>query len=325
MLFCFDESGTFSIPAEQETHAVAVVLGIAVSDLVRGSLYNAYDHFAAGLSASEKVAGEPKGRLLTEDSLSRFCELLAQFDGLSVCPVTLDLGHLAAWKHRDAQLDRMRDALFQHAAAMQYTTAGDQLRLLGRQVANLSLEQFLRVLSLSICFRETLQHSILFISDRGHELSWEAVRFEIDRVSTRGGGREERVFSFMVLSWLTTWSHERPFETIREIHTADHPFVRNFDRADGIDIGRLIRNKVHWVDSRDSRGIQIADIAAAIVYRAAMDLDDRRSSVSLYGALMRSSHYGHMRGPGLFSPSETMNDHVSMKYAVLSAAMRRGD
>jgi hypothetical protein len=127
----------------------------------------------------------------------------------------------------------------------------------------------------------------------------------------------------MVLSWLTGWSQRHPIPLVKGIHTKDHPFVKNYDTSDGIDIGKLVQGRIRWVDSRESWGIQMADIGATIVSQAAYALDDRSGDISLCGALMRSSPYGPTRGPRLFTPLGDVPDHVGGKYRLLSEIMER--
>jgi hypothetical protein len=58
--------------------------------------------------------------------------------------------------------------------------AREELRLIGRQFKNLSVPQALRLFALANCFREALHHSIILLANRGHEASWNAIRYEID-------------------------------------------------------------------------------------------------------------------------------------------------
>ena len=57
----------------------------------------------------------------------------------------------------------------------------------------------------------------------------------------------------MLPMWVTSWSHDEPFTTIEGIHTVDHPLVKNWDTAEGLDIGKMFRNKVHYVSSARAR------------------------------------------------------------------------
>ncbi len=298
------------------------MMGVAVSDLIYDELRNEFKNFVARLTPPECLQGEPKGSLLSYEHRVEFCNILARYDGVSLTPVTLDLSSLS----RQGEVvitERMYEMLCEWAGKMLYPGGRDGLLLIARQYRNLSVNQALRIYSLANCIREALEHAIIFFSNRGHEKSWDNVVFEVDRVQVRPNSREEKVFSLMVLGWLTGWSRTRPIILIKEIHTRDHPFVKNYDRPEGIDFGKLVRGRIRWVDSRDSWGVQIADIAATIVSQAAYALDDRGGLVSLYGALMRSSYYGPWRGPGLFTPLADVPSLVSGKYMLLSEVMKR--
>jgi hypothetical protein len=206
---------------------------------------------------------------------------------------------------------------------MLYPEAREQLVLLARQYANLSVAQSLRIYSLASCIREALEHSIIFLSSQKYEDSWNTLRFEIDRVQVKPNNREEKVFSLMVLGWLMGWSRTHPLITVKEIHTDNHPFVINYVTRNGADLGKMLYNNLHWVNSRESWGVQLADISATIVYQAASALNDEDGLVSLYRLLMRKSPYGSRRGPGLFSPLRGLSPTVFRKYSILSRAMEK--
>ena len=264
MLYYFDESGDFAVPANRRTHKVAVVMGVAVSDMICDDLRSRFCQFVKRLAASECVKGEPKGYLLTYKHKKEFCDLLFDYDGVSLTPVTLDLSSLANSKIRSMPA-RMSQVLNGWADKMLFPEAREQTVLLARQYANLSINQSLRIYSLANCIREGLHHSVLFLSTRGHQDSWKNLRFEIDRVQTRPNSREEKVFSHMVFGWLMGWNRTHPLMTITEIHTEDHPFVKNYCTPDSIDLGKMLYGNLHWVNSCESWGVQLADISATIV------------------------------------------------------------
>jgi hypothetical protein len=322
MYFYFDESGDFAIPGNPTTHKAAIVMGVAVSDLIHNELCQQFHRFVASLDASECLNGEPKGSRLSYAHRRAFCEMLTGYDGIFLTPVTLDLSSLSRSGEKQ-MTEGMYQALCASAEAMLYPEGRESMLLIARQYRNLSINQALRIYSLANCIREALEHAILFLGNRGHEKAWEDVRFEIDRVQVRPNSREEKVFSLMVLAWLAGWSRSKPFTLVREIHTPDHPFVRKYDLPDGIDVGKLVRDRVYWVDSSESWGVQMADIGATIVYQAAHATDDRDGLISLYGSLMRKSPYGPRRGPGLFTPLSEVSEITGAKYMLLSEAMRR--
>src|SRR6266478_7255159 len=94
MYFYFDESGDFAIPDSPTTHRAAVVMGVAVSDLIHNELCQQFHRFVAGLDASECLKGEPKGARLNYAHRMSFCEMLSGYDGIFLTPVTLDLSSL---------------------------------------------------------------------------------------------------------------------------------------------------------------------------------------------------------------------------------------
>lgn len=319
MRFFIDEAGSFRVPSSAETHRVAVAAGLAVADHAWEDLASRFRMFSAGLAPRERDKGEPKGRLLTAEHQAEFAELLAASEGVCLAPVTLDLSSLSG---AETAFQEVHLRVSRLAERMIYPSAQAQMGLLAKQVRNLSQEQVLRLYTWSYCIHQLLEHAILFLSHGRTAASWNAVAWEIDRVQIRRGSREEQVASVMLYAWLVAWSQARPFGLAEWIHTADHPFVKNFDTPDGINLGKLVRDAMHWGTSRDSPGLQMADIAASIVHRAADQLDDREGAVSRYGTLMRSSPYGHVRGPGLFSPIADTSGTFGAKYQCLSDAMR---
>ena len=321
MHFYFDESGDFSPATQPGEHLAGVVMGVAVSNAVRRELENDFAAFEASLNPSERESGEAKGRLLSQESRQRFCDLLARYDGISLTPVTLDLSELSS-TYRDHLSQEMHDVIVAHSEKMIHESARQELLLLARQVSNLSTSQLLRIYAWCYCIGEAIQHAVLFLSTGPHAESWRQVRFEIDRVQLHSGSREERVVAIMIYSWLVAWSVRKPLVTIREIHTPDHPFVEEYQTERGTNLNKLLQQNFNWVSSSESWGIRIADIGANIVYRAVQDLDDRNGNVSIFASLMRKSRYGYARGPGLFSPTE-VPDHIEAKYMVLSEVMRR--
>ncbi len=321
MRFFIDEAGDFAIPTSARDHKVAVGMGMAVSDTTWPELASCFLSFKADLADSEIERGEPKWYRLNPTHRAQFCELVGHTDGISLTPVTLDLSHLALVPPKEL-VEPIYARMDWNAARMVYKTARSQIELLAKQVRNLSVPQVMRIYSWANCLREALYHSILFLSVGPHRDSWNSVSIEIDPVQPKVGSREQRVFSFMVLAWLVAWSHDRPFATIEGVHTSEHPFVRNYVTEEGVSFGKLVRPNVSWPKSSESDGLQIADLAAAVVYSAASERHDNNGALSYYARLMKGSFYGPVRGPGLFSPVDNVPSEVPDKYRVLTDVMR---
>ena len=78
MLFYFDESGEFERP---HGHRAGIVVGVVLPESARDDVFGRFQQFLATLSASEHDRGEPKGARLSDDSRSRFAELVAGLRG----------------------------------------------------------------------------------------------------------------------------------------------------------------------------------------------------------------------------------------------------
>ena len=81
------------------------------------------------------------------------------------------------------------------------------------------------------------------------EPSWNALRFEIDLVEQTAGNREVRVFKTMLPMWVSSRSRDDPMTLIEGIHTTDHPLVTNWDTEKGLNVGKMLKNSVHYVSS----------------------------------------------------------------------------
>jgi hypothetical protein len=323
MKFYFDESGAFSVPANPSIHQAAVVVGIAVPDHIYDVLSEEFKKFVSSLDKTEMQNGETKGSLLSIEHRFEFTRMLSEFRGrISLTPVTLDLSSISGSDQHKMNMT-MHQRLTEVANGMIYPKARGEMKLLSNQFRNLSIDQSLRIYALANCFREALKHAILFLSHKENEKSWEHLRFEIDRVQVKVNNREEQVFSIMILAWSSGWSQRQPFETIKEIHTKEHLFIRKYVTKEGIDAGKLLRGNIYWVNSKDSWGIRMADIAASIVSRAVQDLDNTRQSITLFTKLMKdSSFYGPVRVSGIFTPLNSLNDEILKKYKPLYDALR---
>jgi hypothetical protein len=321
MQFFFDESGSFAVPNDAAQHRASSIVCLAVPDHVASELERRYHDFASTLEQDERVNGEPKGSRLCDRHRKAFGDLLRRFAGqISLTPVTIDLSVLSGTAYASIA-QGMADTLLEWVPIMKHDTPRENLKLLARQSKNLSQNQALRIFALAICFQEALQQAILYLSCGQFEQSWENLRFVVDRVHTKAESREEQVFSLMVLGWLAAWSETRPLMTIEEIHTPNHLIERKYGEDDGLELGRMLRDRIEWRDSASEWGLQIADMAAAIVGEAARN-PTVPSATRAFARVMRSSFYVHTRGPGLFTPNPFAGEKYLDKYQPLADAMR---
>lgn len=293
----FDESGNFQIPNAAGTHAVGIVSGVVIPESQQAEIFSQFDAFLSTLPANAFKNGEPKGRLLDEESLRRFADFL--FDlrrGILFCPTMLDITSLIGRPEAEASA-AVSKKLFDLESACKHETLKRQIRELAAQVGRMSNQQILRLMTWAICINRCISDSIVFHSSPEFNSSWESMRFELDPVE-QSPGNEEKSLRFLLPSWVTSWSVANPMATIEEIHTAEQPFVKAWCTDQGIDVGKMFKGNIHYTSSEESKGIQLADITATVVRKAVIGLATS-ANLQNYGFLMTKSVGNPLHACGL--------------------------
>lgn len=293
MKFYFDESGSFTIP-QTRVSSVGIVCGIALPEKAEADVFNRFDTFVSGLPPSVFDNGEPKGRLLDERCLTAFVDLCASLPDLLICPTILDLTSLCGESY-DSTVGKIASKMRSVSLQCLHETMRSETSDLASEIDRMSPTQVLRLVSWARCIARTLQDSLIYHSGGDCTPCWGSLHFEVDAVNN---SREEKVFDVLLPGWVAAWSAKTPFHLIEEIHTADHPFVQNWDREDGLDLGKILRPNLHYVTSNQSRGIQIADMAASVIRRAVLG----RNSI-VYPKELRN--YGKLMTRAIRSPEES--------------------
>jgi hypothetical protein len=234
MNFYFDESGDFRVPVDTQEHAVGIVVGVAIPEMHQPNLWQRFQALQNTLPSSAFKKGEPKGNLLDANGRRAFATFIAESDGILVCPILLDLTSMAG--RAESLRNAVSRKLTEWAALCVHETMRQQVLLLSRQVGNLSPEVTFRLAAWARCIMRCIDNSIVGHSGQEYHDCWNSLRFEIDAVCRSSGNREEQVFPNMLPSWVTAWSAKQPFTLIEEIHTESHPFVRNWDTIQGVDL-----------------------------------------------------------------------------------------
>lgn len=285
MHFFFDESGDFSLPRSDE-HRYGVIAALAVPDPVAPELEKRYRDFASTLEANERVNGEPKGARFCYEHRKKFGDMLGRFIYRIVfTPLTFDLSSLTG--DRAEPKNKMVQALLDWVPKMKHEAPRERIALMAKQMANLSTPQIHRLYSLAAAFREVLAASITFLASGENESSWEHLRFEVDRVQKQANGREEQLFSGLIGAWLYAWSEKLPVQMITEVHTDDLLIFKKYGDEGGLNLAPMLIDNIHWKNSADSWGIQVADIAATIVADAVREPTSYRA-VKPFIKLMRA-------------------------------------
>lgn len=324
MRFAIDESGSFPLVATGPTPPVSVAVTLIVPDDERDGLLAAYRSFRAGLAPNELRDGEPKGGRLAVASKQSYCELLDRFPRVQVCPCIIDLGQFpgdSAAKLRDELsydllriADRSVDAIYR-----------DSLRAISTSIAKLSPNQGLRLFTWARSFFHGLHHAVV-TPDAGDTLTeWENREFFIDPVQDKAGSDEESILAEMLPLWMGCWSSLKPFDLLDAVDFPRNSFRSRFSQGDRIDLEALLSGRLRFDrTSKVEELLQIADIAASIVYQAARNPAPGTGAVAMYERLMSACPYEPGFGIGLVTPHQTLaGDGQPNRFAPLVAAMER--
>jgi len=311
MKFYFDESGNFQLPPAGE-HRVGIVIGIAIPDSDEAEVFGQFNAFLSKLPESSFKSGEPKGRLLDYAGRKALADMLVDLPGILLCPIMLDLTSLVGQTQADVP-GLVSQKLMKLQSSCKYETFRNQIIELANDVRAISKQQAIRLAAWAKCISRTIQDSIILHSSAKHESSWNSLRFEIDSVEQTAGNREERVFRTMLPMWVSSWSHDEPFREIEGIHIPEHALVKNWNCDNGLDVGKMFKNNVHYVSSASSMGIQLADLTASLVRRSVMGIVNA-VDLQNYGFMMTKTIGMPLRACGMFCLAPAEIKDVERRY-----------
>lgn len=316
MKFFFDEAGDFN--SESKKSKLSLVACVAVPESVELAFQHGFANFIKMLGKNELKQGEPKGYLLTPESRRTFCVLLNSFERVQVYPQTMLYSTL-----NDKDVKNLRTGfsnfLLEYSKSFEHKSMQDDMALLARQVKNLHESQLLRILTLSRCLFESLHHAILFLTHGEDRNSFDKVDLILDPINKRTGNRESDSFLKLIKGWTYAWSKKEPFALIKELHTKDHPFVRKYDRPDGVvDLTSILEDGVHYPDSKTSWGLQVVDIVANSLKLALEDASCNGPNLEFYGRIMQNSSFGDKISPGFITISESGGEYSREDWRILA-------
>ena len=319
MDFYFDESGDFRLE-DDGVQRVGIVAGITIPESAEAEVFAGYDDFVVTLAPSAFKKGEPKGNLLTYDERRRFAQMIADNKKIVVTPAMLDIGSISRGA-KDVRADTIR-RMQELAEQCVHATMKEEVHLLAKQFNNLSDNQSLRLGSVAYCIKRAFEQTIILLLGEEFFDCWDQMRFEIDPVQVRRGSREERVFKWMMLGWLQAWSQKSPTMMITEIHTEAHPLIKNYSMNDDqFDLVKIYRDNLHYPRSSESKGLQIADMAASIMHHAVRGIATLDNLMN-YGLLLKNNLWAPKYAHGLFClTDQSLVDYK--RYAGLTEAVAK--
>lgn len=330
MRFALDESGSFSLSSAGRTPAVSVAVTLVVPDDEWTGLLSSYRSFRATLAPEEFKDDEPKGGRLTRSSKLAYCEMLSRHPRVQVCPCILDLGQFP-----DDRAAKLRDGLAMDVRRLsdQVPDADDQrvLEAVGDKICDLSPPQAVRLYTWARSFFYALHFAIVLPDVTDTLTEWDHREFLIDPVQNKPGSDEECIFGEILSLWMVSWSsirdehHDWKFVVPDKSECPYHSFRARFFRDDRIDLAAVLSGCVRFDrTSKVEELLQIADIAASIVYRAARKPKPESEVVGVYERLMRSCPFESNFGIGLITPyQELAGAGQPNRFAPLIAAMQR--
>jgi Protein of unknown function (DUF3800) len=126
-------------------------------------------------------------------------------------------------------------------------------------------------------------------------------------------------------NFLYSQSRKEPTMIPKPWSQRDHPFNRKFQRAQGItDWTELYKKHIHFVKSKDTPGVQIADICANIAYRRfsgnAKYRPYRLLRSRISGKYNSEIHYGVFNESSLLTdaPENHVSDYSEKEHAAIA-------
>jgi hypothetical protein len=259
MKIFIDDSGGFGWTA----HGVSLFCGATISDK---NFDVVMSNFYSWRSRQPNYRGfELKGKDLSPSQQTSFVNsVVLSTRGLSL---TFAGTKTTLFKREIAQQVVKDSANVLRAAADHRPNVADFFRRMARWMETRSPENLMWIHCLGDAIHLSIQHAIIMFAEEAHDNEFENIEILIDR-SFIDKSTHIEFWQEWLRNFLYSKSKKEPMATIKEWRERDHPFNRKYGRVRGmIDWTDLYRNHVHFVNSHEVPGVQIADICANICYR----------------------------------------------------------
>ena len=290
-----DESGSF-VSASKEGSWNSIVAYMA-PEFERRRLDDALKNLKRAARATPKR--ELKIRDVLEEDYFMFLRRLGRLNG-TLFSVATDAGlntDLEIRHHRTNQADR----IIAHKEKMLHESGRRSLQSLSDQVRNLSPQLYIQLQCQVLLISSVIRYGTLYFAQR-YPKSLGRFRWRIDQKnSTRT--EYEKAFLTMTPPMLQSITLKDPLPMLEGAdYTAFSRFeypegeaptflqevygIEKTGDAGGLNIGKLIREDLEFVDSEYSLGVQVADLLAAGIRRLLrLRFNDNRHAAQLLGGL----------------------------------------
>jgi hypothetical protein len=204
-------------------------------------------------------------------------------------------------------------------------------RRMAKWVEQRSPENLMWIVCLGDAIRLSIQHSIVQFMYPDDDSEFESIEVLIDQ-SFIDKSTHVEFWQEWLRNFLYSQSRKEPTMIPKQWRERDHPFNRKFGRAQGItDWTELYKKHVHFVKSKDTPGIQIADICGNIAYRFYAGNPKYRpyrllrSRIS--GKYNTEIHYGALNESSLLTdaPENHVSDYTEEELAAMEEIKAKGE
>jgi len=286
-----DESGNF-------VSGINVICSIIIPETIAGYVERKYQDFEKGVPRDELTDGEVKGFGLSFDSRMKFFDFLNQYKEIKITPATIDL---------DLQEENIMTDFFNYVHN-DYKTGISQAILnkdenrrkeLSKRLKtyNQSPTLFIHQLLLVANLYKTFDHLLVYYLDRKYDFCFERIKIMIDRKNPTGLTNYEKLTRDGLPMFFQNISKKQPLGIVAEAWTADHPFRRNFECEEGIDVSKICKDNIQFKDSKTEKFLRIVDIVVnsfSLCLKRILDPDEEDM---LYAKISNNLATGPKVGP----------------------------
>jgi hypothetical protein len=296
-----DESGSFV--CTKNVNSWSVVAAYSTYSSQRKILSTLLDKLK--LKCNKSVGDEMKLKNVEEGDLAWFLYELSKLEGTLFCVAT-DISMVdcnVIENHRNDQAYKV----IEHVDRMQHQSMKDSLNGLSDGIKGLSPQLYLQLVCQFTLINDVIRKATLYYSQRRPSI---LSRFKWS-VDQKNSSRTffENAFEKMAPIMLQTMSLREPFIMLTEGNYSymSHFLFKNgaapsylhetygmkkFD-TEPFNIGKIVRDDMSFIDSKNSLGIQVADLLASSIRRLLRnEFDNNKDIAKLIGKLMLQAKEG---------------------------------
>jgi hypothetical protein len=292
-----DESGTFTYTPKP--HAWSSVCAIVIPDHAMGATEKALQDFKAdnGFATTDELKlGKVADEMTYFRLLGRLERLNCTLYGLATDAHLNTPVSVSAHKSTSAQ------ALLKHIKKMVHQSAREGVQGVADRVRNLSDQLYIQFTCQIQLMHFVVSQAVTYYAQHDPE-SLSSFVWRVDQKNPGGKTEFEEVFESLSPGYLQTLSLKDP---LPRVDGFDYSHMARYDYQKGegptylrdvynvevnlddvLDVGKLIREDIQFVDSKESFGIQLADLLAAGLRRCLRrEFKDNLRAAAFLGRLM---------------------------------------